>query len=74
MPKKINSYKDLSIEWQGENNNFRLDLRPIGGGRPNFDTKAEAKQKAREMFEDNYIAGPKSKAGIRQVPITPELS
>ena len=30
--------------------------------------------KMAEKFADNYIAGPKSKAGIRQVPITPELS
>ena len=30
--------------------------------------------KKAERFADNYIAGPKSKSGIRQVPITPNLS
>ena len=51
MPKKITSYKDLSIRWRTDANCFQLDLRRIGGKRENFDTKAEATQQARNMFE-----------------------
>jgi len=51
MPKKITSYKNLSIRWRKDRNCFVLDLGPIGGGKPLFDTKAEASQHAQEMFE-----------------------
>ena len=48
---KIFSHKNLSIRWRKDRNCFLLDLRPIGGERQNFDTKAEATQHAKEMFE-----------------------
>ena len=51
MPKKITSYKNLSIRWRKDRNCFQLDLEPIGGKRENFATKAEATQHAKEMFE-----------------------
>ena len=51
MPKKITSHKNLSIRWRTDANCFQLDLRTIGGKRENFDTKAEASQHAKEMFE-----------------------
>ena len=51
MPKKITSYRLLSIRWRKDRNCFILDLEPIGGGHKNFATKAEATQYAQEMFE-----------------------
>ena len=51
MAKKINSYKDLSIRWRGDRNCYQLDLEPIGGKRKNCDSKAEATQHAKDMFE-----------------------
>ena len=51
MPKNITSYKDLSIRWRKDRNCFQLELEPIGGKRKNFDTKAEATQHAKNMFE-----------------------
>jgi len=51
MPKKITSHKNLSIRWRTDANCFQLDLRTIGGKRENFDTKVEASQHAKEMFE-----------------------
>ena len=50
MPKKITSYKHLSIRWRKDRNSFQLDLEPIGGGRKNFDSKAEALNHAKDMF------------------------
>ena len=50
MPKKITSYKHLSIRWRKDRNCFLLDLEPIGCGHKNFDTKAEATQHAKNMF------------------------
>ena len=51
MSKKITSHKNLSIRWNNQRNAFLLDLRPIGGDRVTFNTKAEATQHAKEMFE-----------------------
>ena len=51
MVKKIESYKDLSIRLRADRGVFIADLRPIGGTRPAFDTKAEAVAHARDMFE-----------------------
>ena len=51
MPKKIESYKDLNILLRADRGVFIADLRPIGGNRPTFDTKAEAIAHAKEMFD-----------------------
>lgn len=51
MPKKITSHKHFPIRWRKDRNCFQVDLRTIGGERQNFDTKAEATQLAKEMFE-----------------------
>ena len=50
MPKALNRHRNLSIRWNKQRNLFLLDLRPIGGDRVTFDTKAEATQHAKEMF------------------------
>ena len=51
MVKKIESYKDLSIRLRADRGVFIADLRPIGGNRPTFDTKAEAVAHAKNMFD-----------------------
>ena len=50
MPKKIESYKDLNILLRADRGGFAGNLRPIGGGQPTFNTKAEAVAHAKEMF------------------------
>ena len=51
MAKEINTYRDLSIKWIKNLNRFQLDVRPLGGARLNFKTKAEAVQRAKELFD-----------------------
>ena len=51
MPKKIESYKDLSIRLRANRGVFVVDLVPIGGGEPPFKSKAEAVAHASKMFD-----------------------
>jgi len=51
MPKKIESYKDLNILLRADRGIFAVNLRPIGGGQPTFNTKSDAVAHAREMFD-----------------------